>query len=97
VYIWSFIAFMLFNFFVRKVKSFNVEVEMMIFVGLGIVSVFCIIYGLIYIGRLIRSIELGKKPSIKDHLIESVLMLFPPVGLWIIQPKLNKIIENKQQ
>jgi hypothetical protein len=97
IYIWTFIAFMLFNLFVRKVKSINIEVEIMIFTAVGVISICCIFYGLIYIGRLIRSVELGKKPSMKDHLIESVLMLFPPIGLWIIQPKLNRIIANQQQ
>jgi hypothetical protein len=96
IYIWTFIAFMLFNLFVRKVASMNADVEAEIFYWVGVISIGCIIYGLLFIGRLIRSVELGKKPLVKDHVVESVLMLFPPVGVWVIQARLNKIIANRQ-
>src|SRR5690606_9181673 len=97
IYIWAFISFMLFNFFVRKVKSINFEIEMMVFIAIGVLSIICIIYGLVLIGRLLRTVELEKRPAWKDHILESVLMLFPPVGLWIVQPKLNKIIAGRKQ
>lgn len=92
IYIWKFICIMLCSAFGRKIKSINPEIETMIFIGWGVLSVLCIIYGLAFIGRLIRSIESGKPLSIKEHMAESLLMLFPPIGIWIIQPKLNKII-----
>jgi len=92
--IWSFIAVMLFDFFIYKTKSFNIEVEMMLWKGAAIISVGCIIYGLIFLGRLIRSVELGRKPLIKNHLVESALMLFPPIGVWLVQPKLNRIYQS---
>lgn len=97
IYVWASIAFALFNFFVRKVKSVNIDIEMMAFAGGGSLSVICIIYGLAFIGRLIRSIELKRRPTIKDHIIESVLMLFPPVGIWIIQPRINRIVADRGQ
>lgn len=93
----SFIGFVLFNLFVQKVKSVNQQVEVAVLLVLAVLSVGCIIYGLVFIGRLIRTAELGRKPSIKDHILESVLMLFPPIGLWIIQPRLNKLIANQRQ
>lgn len=83
---------MLCSAFGRKIKSINPEIEMTMFVCWGVLSVLCIIYGLAFIGRLIKSIELGRPLSIKEHIAESLLMLFPPIGIWIIQPKLNKII-----
>ena len=92
IYIWKFICIMLCSAFGRKIKSINPEIEMTIFVCWGVLSVLCIIYGLAFIGRLIKSIELGRPLSIKEHIAESLLMLFPPIGIWIIQPKLNKII-----
>jgi hypothetical protein len=98
VYIWAFIAFMLFNLFVRKVKSLNQQqVEVVILIAWAVLSVCCIIYGLVFIGRIIKAVELNRKPSIKEHVLESLLMLFPPLGLWVLQPKLNKIIDAKQQ
>jgi hypothetical protein len=69
IYIWAFIAFMLFNLFVRKIKSINQKVEGIILIAWAVLSVGCIIYGLVFVGRLIRTAELGKKPTIKEHLI----------------------------
>lgn len=91
-YVWTVIAFGLYNLRIRKIQSINVEIELVVSAALGIVSVVCIIYGLIFAGRIIKAVELQKKPSIKEHLIESCLMVVPPIGLWFIQPKLNKIV-----
>lgn len=93
-YIWIMIAFALYNLRIRKVQSINVEIELLVSAVLGIVSVACIIYGLIFAGRIIKAAELQKEPSIKEHLMESWLMLLPPIGLWFIQPKLNKIAHS---
>lgn len=94
-YIWIIIAFALYNLRIRKVQSINVEIELLVSAVLGIVSVACIIYGLIFAGRIVKAAELQKEPSIKEHLTESCLMLLPPIGLWFIQPKLNKIVDLK--
>lgn len=72
IYIWEFICTTLYSAFVRKIKSINPEIEMIIFVAWGILSVLCIIYGLVFIGRLIKSIESGKPLSIKEHIVESL-------------------------
>jgi hypothetical protein len=91
-YIWFIIGSLFFNFFIRKVQSFNIEIEMMLHGVFAILSICCIFYGLFFIGLLIKSAELGKKASFKEHLFASVAMLFPPIGLWIVQPKLNAIV-----
>jgi hypothetical protein len=44
IYIWLIIAFMLFNLFVRKVKTVNQEVEILVLISWAILSVCCIIY-----------------------------------------------------
>lgn len=93
-FIWTVIAFALYNLRIRKVQSINVEIELLVSAALGILSVACIIYGLIFAGRIIKAAELQKKPSIKEHLIDSCLMVLPPIGLWFIQPKLNKIVHS---
>jgi hypothetical protein len=93
-FIWTNIAFALYNLRIRKVQSINVEIELLVSAVLGIISVACIIYGLIFAGRIIKAAELQKEPSIKEHLMESCLMLLPPIGLWFIQPKLNKIVHS---
>jgi hypothetical protein len=96
IYIWSIIGFILFNLFVRKVKSVNQQVEVIVLTILAVLSVCCIIYGLMFVGRLVKITEAGKKLPIKEHIVESVLMLFPPIGLWIIQPRINRIIARQR-
>lgn len=93
-YSYTFIFFMLYNLFIHKVRSINVDLEIAILLGLLGISIACIFYGLVFIGRLIRAVELKKMPSLKEYILTSVIMLFPPLGLWFIQPRLNRIVNS---
>ena len=53
---------------------------------------FCIYYN----AKLIKSVELKKEANFADFSSDFFLILFFPIGIWIIQPKLNKIIVNAE-
>ncbi len=42
--------------------------------------------------RVLKSIELGRKAKTGDYLGDFFLMLFFPVGIWILQPRIRKIV-----
>jgi hypothetical protein len=42
-------------------------------------------------GKALKSIELGTKARIGEYFGYFLLTIFWPIGIWIIQPKLNKI------
>ena len=59
-------------------------------------SISCIIYGLYFTAKTLRSIELQREATFKEC-IGTVILCIPPIlfiGIWIIQPKINKLFEN---
>lgn len=91
IYIFYILCFTYFNFFVRKVASVNPELELKIHMGLTILSILCIIYGLSFAARTLKTAELQRNLKIHEYLPELALMILTPIGMWNIQPRLNKI------
>jgi len=62
---------------------------------------FYILYGFIQSfsqpGILIKSIELNRKPDFGEYLITVLAFVIWPIGIWFIQPRLNKISLLKKQ
>ncbi len=56
-----------------------------------IFAMFCILYVFYYIARSLRTVELGRRVELSDYLGDFVLIWIFPIGIWIIQPKINKI------
>ncbi len=77
-------------------KGEDYEVE-----GIVALPLFYIMYALIYVFaypmKLLKSIELKREVKFKDYWYLFFLMIFWIIGVWIVQPKLNRIIneENK--
>jgi len=61
---------------------------------LHIFSMFCIFYAMWFISKAIKTIEFQKPVSFSDYAGEFFLLWLFPVGIWIIQPKINKINEK---
>ncbi len=63
-------------------------------VPLHLFSVFCILYNLYFFAKVIKSIELQREALVGDYIIEFILLWFYPVGIWILQPRIN-ILANQ--
>jgi len=63
---------------------------------LHLFSMFCIFYALWFNAKTIKSIELQKNVSFPDYAGEFFLIWFFPIGIWFIQPKLNKLLKEKE-
>ena len=50
-----------------------------------------LIYTLRTVSKSIKSLEKGEKASFKDYILDAILLFAMPIGLWFIQPRLNKI------
>lgn len=53
---------------------------------------FCIFYTAYFMAKAIKTAELQRKVTFDDFASEFFLMWFFPIGIWIIQPKINKLI-----
>jgi hypothetical protein len=55
------------------------------------IFIFSSIYMIYFVSKTISSLNLRKGINLPDFIVTIILLVFFPVGLWIIQPKLNKI------
>lgn len=93
-YILWFVCFMLYSLSIQKVASRYPQLELKIIIVMAILSVCCIIYGLLFTAKIIKTAELQRNLKFYEYINEFILMILLPIGLWFIQPRLNKIITD---
>ena len=65
-----------------------------IIVPLHLFSMFCIFYTLYFVAKTFKTVELQREVKFSDFAGEFFLIWFYPIGIWIVQPKINKMIEE---
>jgi len=58
---------------------------------LHLFAMFCLFYCIYFIAKALKSIELGREAIVSEYLGEFLMLWFYPIGIWIIQPKLNAL------
>lgn len=75
--------------------------EGMTFNGLAALPGFYVFYAFLYFmmfpARALKSIEKGKKADISEYIGDFFLIIFLPIGIWFLQPRMNKVAEASQQ
>jgi hypothetical protein len=64
-----------------------------IIIPIHLFAMFCIFYMLYFAAKTIKTVELQREVKFSDFIGEFFLIWFYPIGIWIIQPKINKMIE----
>ncbi len=77
---------------VNEPSVVNIGTMFAIIVPLHLFSMFCILYSLYFIAKTFKTVELQREVKFPDFAGEFFLILFYPVGIWIIQPKINKMM-----
>ncbi|PKQ62088.1 hypothetical protein BZG02_14250 [Labilibaculum filiforme] len=67
-----------------------------IIVPLHFFSMFCIFYCLYFVAKTFKTVELQREVSFSDFAGEFFMIWFFPIGIWIVQPKVNKMIEEQK-
>jgi hypothetical protein len=81
-------------YFVRLFMSFDFEpLVFAIIFPMHIFDMFCLFYCIYFASKTIKIIELNREVTFVDYAGEFFLIWFFPIGLWFIQPKINKMIE----
>jgi len=63
-------------------------------IPLHLFSMFCIFYVLYFTAKTFKTIDLQREVSFSDFAGEFFTIWFYPIGIWIIQPKINKMLEE---
>jgi len=65
-----------------------------IFVPLHLLSMFCMFYCLYFVAKTIKTVELQRSVTFSEFAKEFFLAWFFPFGIWILQPRINKMIKQ---
>ena len=87
----------LFVFNYDTIFSFIGGAGILVILPLHLFSMFCIFYALYYDARTIRSIELKREPEASEYLVEMLLLWIWPIGIWILQPRINAIYSGNKK
>ncbi|WP_020568500.1 hypothetical protein [Neolewinella persica] len=68
---------------------------LIIILGLHLFTMFCIIYCLYFSAKTIKLAELQRPVSLGDFIGEFFLLWFFPVGVWILQPRINELVKTE--
>ncbi|MEO8786026.1 MAG: hypothetical protein ABI378_03095 [Chitinophagaceae bacterium] len=63
-------------------------------VSLHLFSMFCIFYCLYFNAKALKTVEWQKPVTFSDFAGEFFLIWFFPIGIWIIQPRINKLFDT---
>lgn len=65
-----------------------------VFFSVHLFAMYCMFYSLYFMAKTIKTVELQRKVSFGDFAGEFFMIWFFPIGLWILQPKINKMAEE---
>jgi hypothetical protein len=57
----------------------------------------CIFYNLYFISKSLKAVELNREPALNEYIPDFILMWFFIVGVWFIQPRINKIFSGETE
>jgi hypothetical protein len=63
-------------------------------VPLHLFAMFCIFYCLYFNAKALKMVEMQKPVTFSDYAGEFFLLWFFPIGIWILQPRINKLFEG---
>lgn len=74
--------------------------EGMTFTGIYAIPMFYVFFAILYClafpAKLLNCIETGKEVSMGQYLGDFFLVFFLPIGIWFLQPRINKVVENER-
>lgn len=61
-----------------------------------ILAIFCNFYIFYFIAKMFKQAELQRRATVSEYLGEIFLLWFFYIGIWILQPRVNKLYEESQ-
>jgi hypothetical protein len=88
------VAFGMIIFSKIQIEPAIIIVAVLIIIPCHLFAIFCMFYVLYFLAKTIKTAELQRETKFDDYAGEFFLMWFYPVGIWILQPKVNKLAEG---
>jgi len=81
--------------FIDPLRNFGIFIDefiiRIIMITVGLCFPIIVIYMAYIASVIIKSIELNRSAKFPEHALLVIGILFFPIGIWFIQPKINKI------
>ena len=85
----------IFTVFLRNVNNGSLRIGIAaVMIPVHLFSMFCILYCLYFIAKVLKAVELQRPVTFSDFAGEFLLIWFFPIGVWIIQPRINKLFND---
>lgn len=65
-----------------------------VLIALHLAAIVALVYCLLFVVRLLKAVELGHFPKPSEYFGDFLLLLFFPIGIWILQPRINSIFSS---
>ena len=65
-----------------------------IFIPVNLFLIFCFFYCIFFIGKALKMVECQRNMTFNDCVVEILLIWIFPIGVWVIQPRINKLFET---
>lgn len=77
-------------------QSSHPEAFLVIF-PLHLFAVFCIFYSMYFVSKNLSQVEVGRRATFSDYAGYFFLIWLYPVGIWVIQPKINRLYLSRHR
>jgi len=95
LYIFGLAVWMGYNIYggvIEEIDNIRGVIGLIIF--LHLFSMVCIFLGLQFAAKTMKSVELGRLAKFEEYAGEFFLIWLSPIGVWFLQPRLNKLTEG---
>jgi hypothetical protein len=76
--------------------AYRISISFIVIIPLHLFSMFCLFYCLYFVAKTLKTVELQREVSFSDFVGEFFLTWFFPIGVWILQPRINKMIKDHE-
>ena len=83
--------------FFNVFEAYNIDPIFFLFiVPLHFFAMFCMFYCMYFTARTLKTVEYQCKTNVSDYIAEMILIWFYPIGIWFLQPNINRIISSPE-
>lgn len=90
------IAILFFTFIFNYLTALNLPFIMftMVFFISALIILFTTLYTVYVLAKKMNELIFKRKVDISECFVDALLLVFIPIGVWIIQPKINQLVKN---
>lgn len=89
-----FMAFVFSHNFTNTDFALSFSFSFLLIFPLHLFCMFCLLYCIYFVAKTFKTVELQRPVSFSDFAGEFFLVWFFPIGVWILQPKINRMIKQ---